>query len=84
MHVKDGNGLYNKIMGMLFLWAGGFVAYASWGKLMAYVATGYIAVSATAKMPGAEGPRALVEVAVILFFGLWIAASGLHLFFRKP
>ena len=84
MHMKGDNAAYNKIMGMLFLWAGGFVAYASWGKLMAYVATGYIAVSATAKMPGAEGPRALLEVAVILFFGLWLAASGLHLFFRKP
>lgn len=83
MHVKDGNGLYNKIMGVLFLWAGGFVAYASWSKLMAYVATGYIAVSATAKTSGAEGPRALLEVAVILFFWLWLAALGLHMFFKK-
>jgi hypothetical protein len=81
--MKGSNGRYNKIMGVLLLWAGGFVAYASWGKLMAYVGTGHIAVAATARSSAVEGPLALVEVAVILFFGLWLAASGLHLFFKK-
>lgn len=82
--MKDGNALYNKVMGMLFLWAGGFVAYASWGKLSAYMGTGHIAVSATNRSPAAQGPEALFQVVVILFFGLWLAAAGLHMFFKKP
>jgi hypothetical protein len=49
-------------------------------KLFIYMQTGQIALSATAKSSGSHGAEALIWVVLIMFCGVWLAASGLQLF----
>lgn len=81
--MSDRNALYNQIIGALIAWMGGAIAYASLDKLFVYMQTGHIALSATAKSPGSQGTEALIWVVLIMFFGVWLAASGLQAFFKK-